>query len=70
MNYGWRFVTLYWRQRAKRRLGSDCGSDNEILVVKFRLKTEGKTIRPFRDDLNQIPNDNTVEVTNRFKGEI
>ena len=28
----------------------------------------GKTTRPFRYDLNQIPNDYTVEVTNRFKG--
>ena len=28
----------------------------------------GKTTRPFRDDLNQIPYDDTVEVTNRFKG--
>ena len=32
------------------------------------MNKEGKTIRPFRYDLNQIPNDYTVEVTNRFKG--
>ena len=32
------------------------------------LKKVGKTTRPFRDDLNQIPYDCTVEVTNRFKG--
>ena len=40
------------------------------LVIKFRLKlkTVGKTTRPFRYDLNQIPYDYTVEVTNRFKG--
>ena len=40
------------------------------LIVKFRLKLKkvGKTIRPFRYDLNQIPYDYTVEVRNRFKG--
>ena len=48
----------------------DCGSDHELLIVKFRLKLKkvGKTTRPFRYDLNQIPYDYTVEVTNRFKG--
>ena len=48
----------------------DCGSDHEHLVAKFRLKLKkvGKTTRPFRYDLNQIPYDYTVEVTNRFKG--
>ena len=47
-----------------------CGSDHELLIDKFRLKLKkvGKTTRPFRYDLNQIPYDNTVEVTNRFKG--
>ena len=46
-----------------------CGSDHELLIAKFRLtlKKVGKTTRPFRYDLNQIPNDYTVEVTNRFK---
>ena len=46
------------------------GSDHEILIAKFRLKLKkvGKTTRPFRYDLNQIPYDYTVEVTNRFKG--
>ena len=41
-----------------------------ILTAKFRLKLKkvGKTIRPFRYDLNQIPCNYTVEVTNRFKG--
>ena len=40
------------------------------LVVRFRLKLKkvGKTARPFRYDLNQIPYDYTVEVRNRFKG--
>ena len=47
-----------------------CGSDHELLIAKFRikLKTVGKTTRPFRYDLNQIPYSYTVEVTNRFKG--
>ena len=46
------------------------GSDHELLIAKFRLKLKkvGKTIRPFRYDLNQIPYDYTVEVRNRFKG--
>ena len=57
-------------QSAKARLGADCGSDYELLVAKFRLKLKklGKTTRPFRYDLNQIPYDYTVEVRNRFKG--
>ena len=48
----------------------DCGSDHELLIAKFRLKLKnlGKTTRPFRFDLNQIPYDYTVEVRNRFKG--
>ena len=46
------------------------GSDHELLIGKFRfkLKKVGKTTRPFRYDLNQIPYDYTVEVRNRFKG--
>ena len=46
------------------------GSDHELLLAKIRLKLKkvGKTIRPFRYDLNQIPYDYTVEVRNRFKG--
>ena len=53
----------------KTRLGADCGSDHELLIAKFRLKLKkvGKTTRPFRYDLNQIPYDYTVEVRNRFK---
>ena len=51
-------------------MGADCGSDHELLIAKFRLKLkkEGKTTRPFRYDLNQIPYDYTVEVRNTFKG--
>ena len=62
-----------WRssiQSAKTRLEADCGSDNELFIAKFRLKLKkvGKTIRPFRFDLNQISYDYTVEMRNRFKG--
>ena len=55
---------------SKTRLGADCGSDHELLLAKFRLKLKrvGKTTRPFRHDLNQMPYDYTVKVTNRFKG--
>ena len=57
-------------QSAKTRPGTDCGSDHELLIVKFRLKLKkvGKSTRPFRYDLKQIPYDYTVEVRNRFKG--
>ena len=57
-------------QSAKTRLGDICGSDQELLIAKFRLKLKelGKTTRSFRYDLNQILYDYTVKVTNRFKG--
>ena len=56
--------------QAKTRLEADCGSDHGILIAKFRLilNKVGKTTRPFRYDLNRIPYNYTVEVTNRFKG--
>ena len=62
-----------WRssiQSAKTTQGTDCGSDHELLIAKFRhkLKKIGKTTRSFRYELNQIPYDYTVEVRNRFKG--
>ena len=61
--------TERWRssiQSAKTRPRADCGSDHELLVAKFRitLKKIGKTTRSVRYDLNQIPYDCTVEVTN------
>ena len=53
---------------AKIRPGADYGSDHELLIAKFRLKLKKveKTTTPFRYDLNQIPNDYSVEVRNRF----
>ena len=52
---------------SKTRLASDCGSDHELLIAKFILKVKmGKITTPFRYDLNQIPYDYTVVVTNRF----
>ena len=57
-------------QSIKTRPRPDCGSDHELLIAKFRLKLKkvGKTTRPFRYDLSQIPYAYTVEVRNRFKG--
>ena len=69
------YILCSWRWRSsiqsvKTRPGADCGSDHELLITKFRLKLKklGKTTRPFRYDLNQIPYHYTVEVTNTFKG--
>ena len=61
-----------WRnsiQSAKTRPGADCGSDHGLLIDKHRLKLKKveKSTRPFRYNLNQVPYDYTVEVTNRFK---
>ena len=65
------FTSQKWRgsiQSAKTRPGGDCGSDHK-LIANFRLKLKKvrKTTRSFRFDLNQIPYDYTVEVTNRLK---
>ena len=62
--------TIYTIRNKQTRLGVVCGSDHELLIVKFRLKLKKlwKTTRTFRYDLNQISYDYTVEVTNRFKG--
>ena len=62
-----------WRssiQSAKTRLGADWDSDHELVIAKFRLKLKKvrKTTRSFRYGLNQIPNDYTMEMRNRFKG--
>ena len=57
-------------EKKKKRPGVDCGSDHDLLTAKFRLKLKnvGETTRRFRYDLNKIPYDYTVDVTNRFKG--
>ena len=70
---GYILYSQRWRssiQSAKTKLEADCGSDQELLIAKFKLKLKkvGKTTRPFRYDLNQISYNYTVEVTNRFKG--
>ena len=69
---GYILCSQRWRssiRSAKTRLGPDCGSDNELLITKFRLRLKkvGKTTRPSRYDLSQIPYDSAVEVRNRFK---
>ena len=53
----------------KTRHGADCGSDQQLLIAKFRcnLKKVGKTTRLFRCDLNQILYDYIVAVTSRVK---
>ena len=58
---------LYSQQKQGQEL---TGSNHELLIAKFKLKLKkiGKTTRPFRYDLNQIPYDYRVEMTNRFKG--
>ena len=55
---------------SQQKLGADCGSDHELLIAKFglKLKKVGKTTRPFKYNLNQIPFYYTLEVTGRFKG--
>ena len=57
-------------QSTKTRPGADCGSDHELFNAKFRfkLKKVGKTTTPCRYNLNQIPYDYTLQVTNKLKG--
>ena len=56
-------------QSVKTRFRAECGSDHELLIAKFRfkLKRVGKTTRPFRCNLYQVPYDYTVDMTNRFE---
>ena len=55
---------------SKNKTGGNCGSDNQLLIAKFKLKVKkiGKASRPFRYDINQISYDYTVEMMNKFKG--
>ena len=57
-------------QSAKTRPGAAGGSDHKLLIAKFTLKLKkvGKTTRPSRYNISQIPYDYTVEVTKNFKG--
>ena len=56
--------TLYSQEKQ-----ADGGSYGELIVkLRLKLKKVWKTTRPFRYNLNQIPHDYTVEMTNRFKG--
>ena len=61
---------MYTVSKNKTGFEKISSSDHELLIAKFRLKLKkvGKTTIPFRYDLNHIPYDYTVEVTNRFKG--
>ena len=58
---------LYSQQKQDQEL--TVSSDHELLIAKFRLKLKkvGKTVRPFRYDLNQIPYDYIVEVRNSLR---
>ena len=54
---------------SQSRKGAIAAPERHYLYkFKLKLKKVGKTARPLRYDLNQIPNDYTVEVRNRFKG--
>ena len=66
-------LIIFFAAKDGEALYSQQKQDQELTVaqiIKFRLKLKkvGKTTRPFRYDLNQIPYDYTVEVTNKFKG--
>ena len=58
-SHGWRSLAGYSPQGRK---------DLDMTKFRLKLKKAGKTAKPFRYDLNQIPYDYTVEVRNRFKG--
>ena len=75
--HSWGSVRIYWKSEmekfytvSKNKTGSWLWLRSWNTHIKFRLKLKkvGKTTRPFMYDLNQIPYDYTVEVTNRFKG--
>ena len=70
-------LIIFFAAKDGEALYSQQNQDQELIMaqimtlfVKFRLKLKkvGKTTRPFRYDLNEIPYDHTVEVGNRFKG--
>ena len=63
-------LIIFFAAKDGEALYSQQKQDQELLIAKFRLKLKkvGKTTRPFKYDLNQIPYDYPVEVRNRFKG--
>ena len=65
MEKGKRFMEASWWERL---IDGETGSCSDGRGCALKLKKVGKTTRPFRYDLNQIPYDYTVEVWNRFKG--
>ena len=69
-------MIIFFKTKDGEALYSQQKQDRELTVAQIMnpllsnsdLKKVGKTTRPFRYELNQIPNDYTVEVRNRFKG--
>ena len=59
---------LYSQQKQDRELTVAQITNSVFAKFRLKLKKVGKTTRPFRYDLNQIPYNYAVEVTNRFKG--
>ena len=69
-------MVIFFAAKDGEALYSQQKQDQELTVAQIMnallpnsdLKKVGKTTRPFRDDLNEIPYDYRVEVRNRFKG--
>ena len=61
-------LLIFFAAKDGEALYSQQKQDLELTVAQIKLKKVGKTTRPFRYDLNQIPYDYTGEATNRFKG--
>ena len=71
-------LIIFFAAKDEEALYSQPKQDRELTMAQImnsllpnsdlKLKKVGKTTRPFRYDLNQIPYDYTVEVRNRFKG--
>ena len=69
-SWRWRSSIQSENKNKNKKPRANCGSDHELFIEKFRLKLKkvGKTTRSFKYDINQIPYNHTLEVTNRFKG--
>ena len=77
VNIKYRQIIFFFAAKDREALYSQQKQDQELTVaqiitpycqIRLKLKKVGKTTRPFRYDLNQIPYDYTVEVRNRIKG--